>query len=130
MLDLDAVERADAIRRGSREAAELIELASLYYGNEPSDVPAGVDPYHYSRSISGVPSNRNRSTRVSESSWDRMERPTWSECVSTVNGVSTVFKPSKASKTSKAAVTTQNAQQARRLALLESCGNATELVNE
>lgn len=130
MLDLDAVERADAIRRGSREAAELIELAGLYYGSDDSAVPAGVDRYHYSRSISGTPENHNRTVRVSQSSWDRMERPTWSECISyATDGTASVFKATKG-KTSKAAVTARNAQQAHRLELLESCGNATELVND
>lgn len=55
-----AIEAADAERRLLREIAELQEIATR-----------SVDPYHWSRSITGAPSNKNRTYRASDDCWNR-----------------------------------------------------------
>lgn len=65
---LRAIERADMQRRADRETETLLMLHSKY---SPSMSGEGIDPYHYSRAILGVPSDRNRVKRAHVSSWNR-----------------------------------------------------------
>lgn len=58
--ELAAIEAMDSARRGAN-ADELIALAQAYY-NAP-------DSYHVSRGITGEPSNRNRTYRVTADCW-------------------------------------------------------------
>jgi hypothetical protein len=68
-VDVEAILAADEARRAERIKRENAELGIV-------EVPEGVDPYHYSRSIRGVPLSmtRKRQGRVikaSPSSWNR-----------------------------------------------------------
>lgn len=56
--ELDAIEQADAERRLVREVAELQAIATRT-----------VDPYHWSRAITGEPSAKNRNHRASDDCW-------------------------------------------------------------
>lgn len=57
--------RADAKRRNARDIEDFLALK----GNRVA--PAGIDPYLFSRSIRGVPSENNRQHRASENCWTR-----------------------------------------------------------
>jgi hypothetical protein len=57
-----AIMEADMQRRNERDIAEFLELHAL------TSAPKGVDPYHFSRSNTGVPSNNNRVCRAHDTS--------------------------------------------------------------
>jgi hypothetical protein len=118
MIDLDAIARADAARRQSRETRELIDLAESFYGS------GGSDGYLVSRGLTGTPENHNRVIRASENSFDRMARLGWSECVSyDRNGTASVFRRKRA--TSSEAREAIEAREARRFQLLARAGLAS-----
>lgn len=148
-----AIERRDAIARSKRQQAELIELAERYYGSqEGSSAPEGVDPYHYSRSITGIPSPGNAAHKGTESCWytryalvttdDGKTHARKVGRVRTVGGDITVihadgttetrepgsFRAQRA--TSKRSAKVQNEQQARRIMINDPrFGNHTELAS-
>lgn len=64
--DLAVILALDNVRRGAN-ADELIALAQSYYADAKAH--DNVDPYCYSRAITGVPSNRNRTYRVMPNSF-------------------------------------------------------------
>lgn len=63
-----AIVKADNARRAAREAKEneTLGITTKY-----SECPDGIDPYLYSRGITGVPSQRNRDYKASTNCWDR-----------------------------------------------------------
>lgn len=64
--DQRRIMRDDVKRRNAREALEDATLL-----RDTSYCPDGVDPYHYDRSITGVPTQGNRNFAASRSSWER-----------------------------------------------------------
>lgn len=56
--ELDRIELADAQRRLERTIQELQDIATR-----------SIDPYHWSRGITGTPSNGNRQYRASDDCW-------------------------------------------------------------
>lgn len=62
--DMQRILDEDAKRRNARiEAEDSLLMQSGY-------VPEGVDPYHFSRSIKGEPSNHHRVVRATSDNWD------------------------------------------------------------
>ena len=159
---IDPREIADARRRMLREQAELADLASWYrerqsrFNRVEVSTPDGVDPYLYSRSIRGTPSNHSRDVRASV-----RHRPTASRAIGTaayqsadgtwhpilteegrptvlvLNGTEGAVVPASAYRRRRASTLSQRDASethaadvaARRLALLESAGYATELAD-
>lgn len=132
---LRAIVKADNARRNARMQAELIELAERYYGREDTLAPEGVDPYLYSRSIRGVPSNKARNTKHSESSWNKTLKHRLSAEESTItiyhaDGRITEQVPATLLRGKKSAAKAHaDDRAARKLALLQSVGNASELAS-
>lgn len=108
---LRAIVKADNARRAAREAEEnqTLGITPVY-----SPCPAGVDPYLWDRSITGVPSHANRTYRASVNCWDRGMRgkaydysdkltATEPTVAVTSNGITTVvpvsnFRPTRATR--------------------------------
>lgn len=76
-----AILKADAKRRATREIEELAQLSAIESGRYTAPGMNQVDPYHYSRSIRGVPSNKQRNVRYAET-W----RATANKAVGTAYG--------------------------------------------
>lgn len=68
--DLDAIIREDIKRRNARRAEEdkLLGIASR---PDTTPIDPDIDPYLFSRSIQGQPSNNMRQSKASESCWKR-----------------------------------------------------------
>lgn len=62
-INVEQVLADDRERRRLRQLAEDSLLSNTSY------VPEGVDPYHFSRSIKGVPSNKHRIVKASKDCW-------------------------------------------------------------
>jgi hypothetical protein len=62
----------DVKRRNARKAAEVAAFEDSVL--RQTDCPVELDPYLWSRSITGVPSQSNRTVRASVSSWDTTMR--------------------------------------------------------
>lgn len=56
--------KQDNARRADRLVAEL-----ALFADKSHDAPDGIDPYHWDRSITGVPSEGNRNPKASPNSW-------------------------------------------------------------
>lgn len=65
-----AIVKADNARRAARIIAEDCQLG-LDIIEAVCAAPQGVDPYHWSRSITGIPSAGNRDYKASVNCWDR-----------------------------------------------------------
>jgi hypothetical protein len=93
------------------------------------------DSYHISRSITGEPSDKNRVHRAHRSSWDHMQRPGWSDVKVTladgtvVEGVpASVFsRRTRSTRYNRQIVQQQETQQERRMRLLASVGNNSDV---
>jgi len=60
--------REDAKRRNARNEQEITDFMRA---KGHIETPTGVDPYHYSRAIKGVPANQHRIVRASDNCWKR-----------------------------------------------------------
>lgn len=58
--------KQDNARRAKREAEENAILFA-----DVTNAPEGIDPYHWGRSITGIPSNNNRNYKASDDCWKR-----------------------------------------------------------
>lgn len=62
--------REDAKRRNARKATEDALLDKIRNGATPG-APDGIDPYLWSRSITGAPSQANRDYKATQDCWKR-----------------------------------------------------------
>jgi hypothetical protein len=77
--------RDDAKRRNAREAADIEAIVAAH-----SKIQEGIDPYLFSRSIRGVPSENNRQHKASQDCWNRGLRDTTVGVASATDTIPTV----------------------------------------